>query len=76
MKLLDKMCKYEMDLASIVEDTEWTPFCTVHRRADGQGETSIPDFNFVEAEGIMKNRREHRKEYAHSSHLLSCDVAR
>ena len=27
LKLVDKMCKYEMDLASIVEDTEWTPFC-------------------------------------------------
>ena len=37
------MCKYEMDLASIVEDTEWTRF-----RPDGQGETSIPPFNFVE----------------------------
>ena len=27
LKLLDKMCKYEMDLASIVEDTERTGFC-------------------------------------------------
>ena len=27
MKLVDKMCKYEMDLASIVEDTERTRFC-------------------------------------------------
>ena len=27
LKLLDKMCKYEMDLASIVEDTEQTRFC-------------------------------------------------
>ena len=27
LKLLDKMCKYEMDPASIVEDTEWTRFC-------------------------------------------------
>ena len=27
LKLLDKMCKYEMDLASIVEDTEQTWFC-------------------------------------------------
>ena len=26
MKLVDKMCKYEMDLASIMEDTEWTLF--------------------------------------------------
>ena len=27
LKLLDKMCKYEMDLMSIVEDTERTLFC-------------------------------------------------
>ena len=27
LKLLDKMCKYEMDLTSIVEDTERTQFC-------------------------------------------------
>ena len=27
MKLVDKMCKYEMDPASIVEDTERTWFC-------------------------------------------------
>ena len=31
-KLVDKMCKYEMDLASIVEDTERTRFCL---QADG-----------------------------------------
>ena len=27
LKLLDKMCKYEMDPTSIVEDTEQTRFC-------------------------------------------------
>ena len=27
LKLFDKMCKYEMDTVSIVEDTEWTRFC-------------------------------------------------
>ena len=27
---------------------------SVHRRTDGQGETSIPPFNFVEAAGIIK----------------------
>ena len=26
MELDDKMCKYEMDLSSIVEETEWTQF--------------------------------------------------
>ena len=49
LKLLDKMCKYEMDPMSIVEDTERTRFCpqTVRRtdrRTDGQGDTSIPPF--------------------------------
>ena len=42
-KLLDKMCKYEMDPTSMVEDTERTRFCPqTDRRTDGQGETSIP----------------------------------
>ena len=45
LKLLDKMCKYEMDPMSIVEDTEWTRFCPqTDRRTDGQGDTSIPPF--------------------------------
>ena len=49
MKLLDKVCKYEMDPASIIEDTERTRFCPqTDRRTGGQGETSIPPFNFVE----------------------------
>ena len=34
LKLFDKMCKYEMDPASIVEDTEQTRFA--YRRTDGQ----------------------------------------
>ena len=47
MKLVDKMCKYEMDLASIMEDTERTPFCPqTDRQTDGQTD-------FVEAEGII-----------------------
>ena len=42
MQLVDKMCKYEMDPASIVEDTERTQFCPqMYRQTDGQGETSI-----------------------------------
>ena len=54
MKLRDKMCKYEMDPMSIVEETEGTRFCPqMDRRTDGetdrQGETSITPFNFVEA---------------------------
>ena len=37
-KLLDKMCKYEMDPASIVKDTELTRFCPQMDRRTG-GET-------------------------------------
>ena len=40
LNLIDKMCKYEMDPTSIVEDT-----C-------GQAETSIPHPNFVAAGGV------------------------
>ena len=48
------MCKIEMDVASIVEDTDKTQFCPqTDEWTDGQGETSIPAFNFVEVEGIM-----------------------
>ena len=44
-KLLDKMCKYEMDPMSIVEDTERTRFYPqTDRRTAGQGDTSIPPF--------------------------------
>ena len=53
LKLVDKMCKYEMDPTSIVEDTDWTRFCPQRDgQTDGQGETSIPSFNFVEVGGI------------------------
>ena len=57
MKLVDKMCKYEMDPASIVEVTERTRFCpqmdgrTDRRRDDVK--PVYPAFNFVEAGGIM-----------------------
>ena len=62
LKLVDKMCKYEMHPASIVKATERTRFCPqkdgqADRRTDGQtggqGETSIPPFNFVEA-GVLR----------------------
>ena len=37
LKLLEKMFKYEIDSASIVEDREWTRFCPqMDRRTDGQ----------------------------------------
>ena len=38
-----------MDPASIVEDTEQTPFPP---QTDGQAETSIPPSNFIEVGGI------------------------
>ena len=38
----NRMCKYEIDLTSIVEDTEWTRICPqMDGRTDGQDETSI-----------------------------------
>ena len=54
LKLFDRMCKYEMDLASIVEDTERTWFFATDgwpdrqmaEQTDGQSETSIPPPNF------------------------------
>ena len=56
LKLLNKMCKDELDPASIVEDTARALFCLqTDRRPDGQGETSIP-FNFVESRGIIMIR--------------------
>ena len=42
LKLLDKVCKYKMDPASIVEDTKRTRFCPqTDRRTGVQGETSV-----------------------------------
>ena len=49
VKLLDNMCKYEMDPMSIVEDTERTRFCP---QTDGQTDKVkpvYPLFNFIEA---------------------------
>ena len=50
LKLLDKMCKYEMDPMSIVEDTERTRFCPQTDKVI----PVYPPFNFVEAGGIIK----------------------
>ena len=51
------MCKYEMDLASIVEDTEWKLF---RSQTDGQMDKRThkvkpvyPPFNFVGAGGMI-----------------------
>ena len=61
-KLLDKMCKYEMDPTSIVGDTERTRFCLqtdgrTDRCTDRQTDDVkpvYPPFNFVEEGGIIK----------------------
>ena len=59
LKLLHKMCKYEMDPANIVEDTVRAQFCPqTDRRTDGrtigQGETSIPPFQLCWSRGYYK----------------------
>ena len=63
LKMLDKMCKYEMDPTSIVEDTERTRFCPqVDRRVDRRTDKVKlvhPPFNFVEAEGIITQKLIH-----------------
>ena len=58
LKLLDKMCKYEMDLTSIVEDTEWTIFCPQTDRRTRWNQyillsTCSTSQVFVEARGII-----------------------
>ena len=50
LKLLHKMCKYEMDPTSIVEDTERTPFCPQTDKV----KPAYPSFNFVEAGRITR----------------------
>ena len=56
-KMFNKMYKYEMDPASIVEDTEWTRFFPqMDIQTDGWAnnvEAVYPTFNFVEAGGKM-----------------------
>ena len=50
LKLLNKMCKYEMDLASIVEASyRADTILATDGRTDGRREISTPPFNFVEA---------------------------
>ena len=50
------MYKYEMDPASIIEDTKRIQFCPqMDGQMDGQSETSVlPPFNFVKAGVIIK----------------------
>ena len=54
LKLLDEMCKYEMDPMSIVEDTERTRFCPqTDRQTDGwtYGQTNkVKPVYFIETE--------------------------
>ena len=53
LKLPDKMCKYEMDLKSIVEDTERTRFCPQTDRRTNKVKPVYPPFNLVEA-GVLQ----------------------
>ena len=54
LHLLENICKYQMDPANIVEDTERTPFCPqTDEPTDGQGETSIPYFQIRWIGGIV-----------------------
>ena len=56
VKLLDMMCKYEMDPTSIVEETERTRFCPqTDRWTDKQSETSIPLFQLCWSAGYNKS---------------------
>ena len=48
LKLLAKICKYEMDPMSIAEDTEWTRFLSTDGLTD-KAKPIYPPFNFVEA---------------------------
>ena len=52
LKLLDKMCKYEMGTASVVEDTEQPRFCPQTDRRTDKVKPVYPTFNFVEEGGI------------------------
>ena len=61
-KLVDKICKYEMDLTSIVEDTERTQFglqteglmyWQMDGQTDGQSETSIHPSTLLAAGTIV-----------------------
>ena len=47
MNLLDNMWKYEMDSASIVEDTERTRFSQQTDRRTGEQTDKVKPFNFV-----------------------------
>ena len=57
LKLFDKMCKVKWIRLVLLKIQSGHD--SVHRRTDGwtdgQGETSIPPFNFVEVEGIIKH---------------------
>ena len=66
LRLLDKMCKYEMDSASIVEDTEPTWFCPqtdgqTDWQMDRQDETSIHVYTLQLrcVRGVHKNNQVH-----------------
>ena len=55
LKLLDKMCKYEMDPMGIVEDIEQTRFLSTDGQTDRRTDGPVyPPFNFVKTGGITR----------------------
>ena len=56
LNLLGKMCKYELDPASIVKDTKWTRFCPQTDGRMNKVRPVKPPFNFVEAGMIKINK--------------------
>ena len=83
LKLHNKMCKYEIDLASIVEDIERTRFCPqTDRRTDRQtdrqtegkqGETSTPPSTSLRGVGVgdYKTILHHLSTYFWVEHMTS-----
>ena len=53
LKLLDKMCKYEMDLTSIVEDTERTQLCPQMDRRTDKVKPVYPLSTLLKSGGII-----------------------
>ena len=73
LKLLDKMCKYEMGPTGIDEDTKRTRLCPQTDRQTRWNQYT-PPFNFVEEEGIIKKRDEpfYCNSYKLAKKILSC----
>ena len=74
LKLLERMCKYEIDPTSIVEDRERTRFCPetdgwTDRRTD-KVKPVYPPFNFIEAGGIIIPTIKIRQSWDHLTFIM------